>query len=221
MDETANAFAYRCLPLTIANAHGWEMLCPFAFEATWTGEVGISGVQLTLPDEAALPKHSRLVTSHFGSGILTFTPEIIVRTPPGYDTWITGPSNSFKDGIQAMAAAIETDWMPYSFAVSWMFTRPNTTIRFEEGEPFCQFFPVKRGVVAACEPRLERLADHPGLNEAYHWALSRRGLDSILYDEEKEQFQGWYKRGEMPNKGPGGIADHRAVLKPRPFKRPG
>jgi hypothetical protein len=26
MDETSDAFAYRCLPLNIANAHGWEFL---------------------------------------------------------------------------------------------------------------------------------------------------------------------------------------------------
>ena len=25
MDETPEAFAYRCLPLNIANAHGWEI----------------------------------------------------------------------------------------------------------------------------------------------------------------------------------------------------
>ena len=27
MDATHERYAYRCLPLTIANAHGWEILC--------------------------------------------------------------------------------------------------------------------------------------------------------------------------------------------------
>ena len=27
-------------PMTIANASGWEMLCPFAFEAEWTAATG-------------------------------------------------------------------------------------------------------------------------------------------------------------------------------------
>jgi hypothetical protein len=26
MDQTIDSFAYRCLPLNIANAHGWEIL---------------------------------------------------------------------------------------------------------------------------------------------------------------------------------------------------
>ena len=33
MDETHNRYAYRCLPLTIANAMGWEILMPAAVSA--------------------------------------------------------------------------------------------------------------------------------------------------------------------------------------------
>ena len=32
MDQTTERFAYRCLPLTIANTHGWEILCPSSIE---------------------------------------------------------------------------------------------------------------------------------------------------------------------------------------------
>ena len=36
MDASNQGFAYRCLPLVIANAHGWEILSPASFEAyTW------------------------------------------------------------------------------------------------------------------------------------------------------------------------------------------
>ena len=33
MDATTESFAYRCLPLAIANSHGWEMLSPCGFAA--------------------------------------------------------------------------------------------------------------------------------------------------------------------------------------------
>jgi len=33
MDSSDQRFAYRCLPLNIANAHGWELLCPSGFSA--------------------------------------------------------------------------------------------------------------------------------------------------------------------------------------------
>jgi hypothetical protein len=40
MDRTNNGFAYRCLPLNIANAHGWLILNPVAFVAEWNGGPG-------------------------------------------------------------------------------------------------------------------------------------------------------------------------------------
>ena len=38
MDATDQRYAYRCLPLSIANASGWEVLCPVGFEASWRGD---------------------------------------------------------------------------------------------------------------------------------------------------------------------------------------
>ena len=35
MDSTPNRFAYRCLPLTIANQTGWWIKNPVGFTATW------------------------------------------------------------------------------------------------------------------------------------------------------------------------------------------
>src|ERR1700727_1164499 len=46
MDDTPESFAYRCLPLNIANAHGWEILSPCAFDAIWTGETGTDAVTI-------------------------------------------------------------------------------------------------------------------------------------------------------------------------------
>ena len=37
MDDSPQSYAYRCLPLTIANTHGWEILCGRTFYAEWNG----------------------------------------------------------------------------------------------------------------------------------------------------------------------------------------
>ena len=49
MDATSDSFAYRCLPLNIANAHGWELLSPIGFSAKWSGGNERRDVQITLP----------------------------------------------------------------------------------------------------------------------------------------------------------------------------
>ena len=76
MDATNQRFAYRCLPLTIANQHGWELLCPCAFEAEWNGEVGPHAIRV----EPLGGAEGLLPGSHFGEGVLTFHTEYLFRT---------------------------------------------------------------------------------------------------------------------------------------------
>src|SRR5215472_5577431 len=47
MDRTPNGFAYRCLPLNIANAHGWLILNTVPFIAQWNGDPGTDGVRIS------------------------------------------------------------------------------------------------------------------------------------------------------------------------------
>ncbi|WP_210184748.1 DUF6065 family protein [Bradyrhizobium sp. LMTR 3] len=67
MDATDQRFAYRCLPLNIANAHGWELLCPSGFSARWDG----LNHKETIRIKSDLGTHAPVV-SHFGHGVLTF-----------------------------------------------------------------------------------------------------------------------------------------------------
>ena len=160
MNQTPGSYAYRCLPLSIANAHGWEVRCPVAFEAEWTGGSDTGDIHVTFDDDDnSSARSASFVESHFGSGILTFNIRAVIQTPPAYDLWVTGPVNDFKDGIQAMSAVIETYWMPFTFTMNWKFTRPQVKVRFEKGEPFCFFFPVEPGSWNSSAPPTNRSAN--------------------------------------------------------------
>ena len=77
--STDDGFAYRCLPLNIANAHGWLILNPAPFIARWNGGSGIDAV-----DGAATAAGTSVVaSSHFGSGVLTFNVNALFRTEAG------------------------------------------------------------------------------------------------------------------------------------------
>src|ERR1700722_20112878 len=93
MDQTAEGFAYRCLPLNIANAHGWLILNPTPFVAEWSGRIGLDGVMVR-PIAAGAPM---IASSHFGSGVLTFNVNVLFRTEPGWALIVTGPFNQPKD----------------------------------------------------------------------------------------------------------------------------
>src|SRR3954466_2693880 len=197
MDGTPESFAYRCLPLNIANAHGWELLNPCAFDACWNGQTDTGAV--TIRPHAQGPVAS-VATSLFGQGILTFHIPGIFRTPPGWNLWIGGSPNQPKDGIYPLSGLVETDWSPFTFTMNWRFTRPNHRVRFEAGEAFALLFPVERAALERFEPRFAPLAEAPELEAAFHdWSASRdafhRQMADNPPDKPADRWQKHYYRG--------------------------
>src|ERR1017187_4152796 len=78
MDNIDQRFAYRCLPLSIANAHGWEILCTAGFTAVWDGGRALDAVTVTPDDGGIAP-----ALGHFGFGVLTFHVPCLFRTEAG------------------------------------------------------------------------------------------------------------------------------------------
>lgn len=212
LDELPESYGYRCLPLTIANSHGWEVLCNAPFEATWSGERAKEAIDIRMLADGGLPP-----MSHFGSGILTFHVGWLFRTPPGLDLWVQGPVNQPKDGIAALTGVIETDWSPYTFTMNWQFTRPNVPVRFAAGEPFCHLFPTPRGLLERVEPEIRELGEDPEFEADYlHWSEARQTFNVDLLnpdsDARKSKWQKDYYRGYTP-RGAEADADHRVKLR--------
>lgn len=216
MDATPDAYAYRCLPLNIANAHGWEILCPVGFTASWNGGRGNDAITISLDEGERAP-----AISHFGSGILTFHVEAVFRTEPGWSLMAQGPINMPKDGIYPLTGVVETDWAPYSFTMNWKFTAPGRTVRFEKGEPFCAFFPVQRGLVTDVEPEIRWLGGEPALLADYQaWSAGRSQFNAELAvpgsQARADKWQKTYYLGNKPD-GSSTEADHVIKLRPAPF----
>lgn len=214
------SFAHRCLPLNVANSFGWQLLNPVPFIAAWGGSEDKRSVQIVpvaREDEVLKPTAS----SHFGSGILTFSTDALFRTDPGYNLWVTGPLNELKRGIQPLTGIVETDWLPFTFTMNWKFTDANVQIEFDRGEPFCTIFVVPRGLTEKVEPSYADLADDPVLGEQYRaWRESRDKFNAELKtagsDARQVQWQKHYFRGTdiQGNK----ITEHRTRLRQSEFR---
>ena len=144
MDGAPESFAYRCLPLSIANTHGWEVATPCAVEAWWDGGAGVDSVRVMLEGEV---DPASAAVSMFGQGVLTFHVAGLFRTPPGWNLWVGGPPNQAKDGIAPLSGLVETDSSPFTFTMNWQFTRANHMVRFEVDEAFAFIFPVERAAL--------------------------------------------------------------------------
>ncbi len=220
MDATPESFAYRCLPLNIANAHGWELLCPCAFDAIWNGGSDVAAI--TISAEAGA-QTDRAPVSLFGQGVLTFHIEGIFRTPPGWNLWVGGSPNRGKDGIVPLSAIVETDWSPFTFTMNWRFTRPGQSIRFEKFEPMCFIFPMQRAAIEAFTPTFEPLSADPATMERFQaWSLARDSFHQRLAGSpQTTPADGWqkhYYRG-IDVSGKSLVADHVTKLHVQPFDR--
>ncbi len=216
MDETTMRSAYRCLPLVIANSHGWELLVDRPFTATWNGGPGAEDLQVSFPDGG----DSLLPASHFGHGVLSFQVGYLFETEEQYNLWIMGPVNWPKDGAMPLCGVVEADWLPYTFSMNWLLTRPGT-VRFEAGDPFCHVFPVPRQLLAEVEPEIHRLDEVPEKNQAYTtWLTSREAaVDRLRRGQMAPSESVWnrhYVRGQVPG-GESLAKDHETRLQVKPF----
>ncbi len=219
MEKTPERYAYRCLPLAIANTHGWEIGSPCGFEARWHGGRGVEAVEIRADKDT--PTHL-MPMSLFGDGTITFHVDGVFRTSPGWNLWVGGAPNAAKDGIAPLGGVIETDWSPYTFTMNWRFTRSNHWVRWEKDEPFCFFFPVQRGVLDAAQPEIRPLSQAPELEKTFTaWSHARKVFQEHVRKTKPiaptDQWQKLYYRGVAPNDVPG-AADHQTKLHLAPFK---
>ncbi len=219
MDKTLDRFAYRCLPLTMANSTGWELLCPYTVELEWNGGPEKEDLRVTPLDRSST--QTEFASSHFKTGIATFHPGYLFKTPPGWGVWCMGPPNLPKDGVYPLSGLIETDWLPFSFTMNWQMTRPGK-VRFEKGEPFCFVTLIEHGRLDAVQPIIRNLSSNKILERDYNQWVQRRNEFNFRLDNHDEGAirQGWqrhYMKGDKSDgtKGDGDHKSKRKLKKPR------
>lgn len=200
MENTPSRFAYRCLPLTIANQVGLWIDNPVTFTAVWRGDDAPGSVDFHF--NAAADLWGNWINDQFGLGVVTWNTPLLFRTrPAGSRLLVTGPANYFKANAHPLTALMETDWMTASFTMNWKVMTPGVPVLFEAGEPLFQAIPLARDVCGDLEGatvRQANLADNPEVAELYRqWSAGRqefhrRKAEGLVASDawQKEYFQG-------------------------------
>jgi hypothetical protein len=223
MDRTNDRFAYRCLPLLIANQHGWFILNVHKIRCIWDGGPSEYALKVTCeegPKEVPCP-----AISHFGHGVLTWNLNYLFRTSPGYNLWARGPSNMFKPGIAPLEGIIETDWSVSTFTMNWKMTAVHMEVEFLPGEPICMLVPVRRGDVEKFTPTVLDLDTDEKLKLAYEqWSASRNKFIADLAVPKSEARGEKWQKDYVQGVGPQGVVapkEHQTKLNVKEFTFPG
>ena len=220
MDRFTAKHPYRCLPLTMANTSGWEILCPAGITATWNGGTHQDDIEIT--GDPGFSGLKNFVRSHFSHGVLTFHTGYLFKTPPGWSMWAMGPPNHVKDGIQPLSGLVETDWLPFPFTMNWHFTRPGT-VRFLKGEPFCFITLMQDKQLEEVQLVQRSMDSNEELNDQYKaWFKQRDEFNTKIYARDphatKEAWQRFYFRGELPDNTGEAPKDHVNKRRLNPLK---
>lgn len=218
MSNTDRHFAYRCLPLQIANQSGWLILNNFAITATWSGLDNIDAVNIEYRKGYSPP----LVRSHFGYGILTWNLPFLFRTPKEFNLLVRGPANYPKDGVYPLEGVVETDWSSATFTMNWRLTRPNLPVRFEVDEPICMIVPQRRGELEQFQPEIRSIESDVELKRRHdEWCASREQyIKDLNIGSLQEQDPGWqrhYFHGKHVTSEQD-VSTHQTKLYLRPFE---
>ena len=164
MDETTSGYAYRCLPMTYANRHGWCIRLAEDIEVTWDGNIYADGTTIhTGRNQNGI----RVADNGTGNGIVTFHLNAIPRTDPEWNLWIMGAPNLVIPGASALSGVVESDWVFTSPTSNWKLTDPGRKVTFKKGDPVFFFIPIHKTELESFE--IEHKELHQDLDIAKHY----------------------------------------------------
>jgi hypothetical protein len=215
MDETDFRFAYRCLPLSMANQAGWVVPCPLDLEATWDGQA----IHFRALDPEAGRRWAPWIGERAGLGILAFRLPYRFRTAPGYGLLVRGPTNGGLPGAAALDLFLDTAAAPAHLSADWRLLEAGRPVHFPAGFPLCHLLPYPLDLLEATTPCVRPIEDAPELHDAFRrWADSRISFNRDTTRPEtawqKDYFQGKTTDGER-------APTHRTRLHLRPFAAEG
>jgi hypothetical protein len=160
MDATYNKHAYQCLPLTVANVTGWELILQQDVLVQWDGG---NTVPRILEGEKF---DDRPIAIPSIIGMMSFTTGWAFNTEDGYSTWISGSPNYFVDGAVPLTASIPSYWWPDEFNMNWQITKVGEPVLFPKGMPIMHFVIYPNTLLESTEIVVENLWDKPQLMDA-------------------------------------------------------
>ena len=231
MDQTAHRNAYRCLPMTMSNQNGWQLLNGTLVRLRWHGGNDAESIEFDFADPGtaaamadararaagAVPDQPAFPVSVFGSGIVTFYIPFLIRTPPGYNLLVRGPANHPKQGIAPLEGLVETDWSPMTFTMNWKLTGVGQWVTFGVDDPICMIVPQKRGEIEQFHPVIKPITDNPELAAAWAaWNAGRNAANTNQTPDGPPLWQSDYMKGRCPDGAP--APEHQTRLRLRaPF----
>jgi hypothetical protein len=136
MDDTWQAHAYKCFPVSLSNQLGWGISFPKDISFIWDGisDADASHVKILSGHEYVYTERANATVS-FNTGLMFITDKdtSLLSSPP---------PNQFIDGAQPFTTLLSTSFFRGDLPVAWRITKPNTEIIIKAGTPIISILPI-------------------------------------------------------------------------------
>ena len=137
MDDTDNAHAYKCFPLSLTNSLGWGISFPEDITFIWDG-ISTSSE----PDHVKILSGHKYAYTSRENATISFRTGLLIRTQPNVTMLSIPAPNYILDGVQPLTALISTSFFKGEFPAAWRVTRPDVEITIPAGTPVMSLIPI-------------------------------------------------------------------------------
>jgi hypothetical protein len=181
MDETYDAHAYKCFPVTLTNGLGWGISFPEDITFIW------DGVSDTSPDHVKILSGEKYAYSGRANATISFNTGLMFKTNNNTSILQMPVPNQIIDGVQPFTTLISTSFFKGELPCAWRITRPNVEITIKAGTPVISILPISLGELNNSEMVMRPITDLPVnyFNDSDYsnivYELNRQGKWSNFY----------------------------------------
>jgi len=172
-----NPHAYRCVPMSIANTFGWDVILPETVTLEWNGGIGQHDVKVL---------KGTCFNPHFGSGTVTMQGSYTWETEEGMQLMVMPVPNQDQWDLVSLSAIIETDRLMYPWFLTCQLTRPGT-FTFRQGMKLARVIPIRVEDVVNANITIEN--EPEDFREYRLWQTQSRNE----FNENKPPHEKWQK----------------------------
>ncbi len=183
MDETANAHAYKCFPISLANGLGWGISFPEDIVFIW------DGISDTTPDHIKILAGEKYIHPNRGNATISFNTGLIFKTSDNYSLLTMPVPNQHTAGVSPFTTLISTSFYHSDLPCAWRITEANKEIIIKAGTPVMALFPISLTNLQNTELHIKNVNELP---VSYHEDFI--GYHEVVGNVNKSgKFSNFYK----------------------------
>jgi Family of unknown function (DUF6065) len=136
MDETYDAHAYKCFPVSMANNLGWGISFPEDISFIW------DGISDSTSDHVKIIKGEKYIYTERANATISFNTGLMFETEKDVSLVSMPVPNQFIDGAQAFTTIISSSFYRGELPCAWRITKANSEITIKANTPILAILPI-------------------------------------------------------------------------------